>query len=132
MCDPRHRAFSGATSCCNNTAELTAFAQGIRWAYCFIPRDARFRILYDSKHVVCVAIGVAHVWRNIAFVRICNELLFQLKCNIHVSVHVFGHASDAGDECVDTASLGMEASSPKTTFQNFGARVFCSKNNWNN
>ena len=89
------------------------------------PRDARFRILYDSKHVVCVAIGVAHVWRNIAFVRICNEFLFQLKCNNHVSAHVFGHAGDAGDECVDTAaSLGMEASSPKTTFQNFGARVF--------
>ena len=63
MCDPRHRAFSGATSCCNN-AELTGFAEGIRWAYCFISPGARFRILYDSKHVVCVAIGVAHVWRN--------------------------------------------------------------------
>ena len=27
MCDPRHRAFSGATSCCNNTAELTFLQQ---------------------------------------------------------------------------------------------------------
>ena len=126
MCDPRHRAFSGATSCCNNTAELAGFAEGIRWAYCFISRGARFRILYDSKHVVCVTIGVVRVWRNIALVRICNELLFQLKCNIHVSAHVFGHAGDAGDECVDTAaSLGMTGVSSENNVPKFWSkRVF--------
>ena len=30
-CDPRHPAFSGATSCSNNTAELTGFAAALRW-----------------------------------------------------------------------------------------------------
>ena len=30
-CDPRHQAFLGATSCSNNTAELTGFAEVPRW-----------------------------------------------------------------------------------------------------
>ena len=30
-CDPRHPAFLGATACSNNTAELTEFAEAVRW-----------------------------------------------------------------------------------------------------
>ena len=49
------------------------------------------RILYDSKHAARVTIGIAHAKINIALARTCNELLFQLKCNFHVSAHhVFG------------------------------------------
>ena len=63
---------------------------------------------FTTPNTWFVSLGVARVWRIIALVRICNELLFQLKCNIHVSAHDCGHGGDAGDECVDTdASLGM-------------------------
>ena len=30
-CEPRHPAFLGATSCSNHTAELTSFAEDLRW-----------------------------------------------------------------------------------------------------
>ena len=65
VCDPRLPAFLGATSCSNNTAELTGFAEAIRWARSFIPRGARFRILSDSQHAARVTMGVAHAERNI-------------------------------------------------------------------
>ena len=32
VCDPRVLAFLGATSCSNNTAELTGLAEALRWA----------------------------------------------------------------------------------------------------
>ena len=69
-CDRRHPAFLGATSCSNNTAKLTGFAEAPRWII-FIPRGDRVRILYVSKHAARVALGVAHGRRNIAF---CNDL----------------------------------------------------------
>ena len=95
-------------SCSNNTAELTGCAEALRWANSFIPRGARFRIIFDSKHAARVTLGVAHAKRNIELARRCNELLVRLKCNIHVSAHhVFGHAGNAGNECADVASLGM-------------------------
>ena len=93
-CDPRHPAFLGATSCNNNTAELSGFAKAIRRANCLIPRRCSNtrHPCHDSKHALAsfVTIGVAH----------------QLKCNFHVSAHhVFGHS---GNECADTAtSLGI-------------------------
>ena len=92
VCDPRLLAFHGATSCSNNTAELTGFAEATRWASSFIPRGARLRILLDSKHAARVNIGVAHAKRNIAPARICNELLLRLKCkliNNHPFIMVF-------------------------------------------
>ena len=63
MCDPRRLAFLGATSCSNKTAELTGFAEALRWINLFIPRGERVRILYDSKHAAGVALGVAHAQR---------------------------------------------------------------------
>ena len=56
----------GATSCSNNTTELTGFAEGVRWADSFIPRASRFRILCDSKRAARVTLGVAHAKRSIA------------------------------------------------------------------
>ena len=58
-CDPGHLAFLGAISRSNNTAELTGFADALRWIDSFIPRGERVRILYDSKHAARVALGVA-------------------------------------------------------------------------
>ena len=75
VCDPRLPSFLGATSCSNNTAELTGFAEAVRWANSFILRGARLRILFDSKHAARVTVGVAHVKRNIALARTCKELL---------------------------------------------------------
>ena len=37
VCDPRLPAFLGATSCSNNTAELSGFAEAMRWAHSCIP-----------------------------------------------------------------------------------------------
>ena len=85
VCDPRLPAFLGATSCSNNTAELSGLAEAIRWAISFIHRGARLRILFDSKHAARVTIAVAHAKRNIALARTCDELLLRLKCNFHAS-----------------------------------------------
>ena len=46
VCDARLLAFLGATSCINNTTELSGFAEAIRWAKFFILRGARLRILF--------------------------------------------------------------------------------------
>ena len=58
--DPPVPAFPGATSCSNNTAELTGFAEANRWAHFFMPRGERVRTLFDFKHVAHVTLGVAH------------------------------------------------------------------------
>ena len=96
VCDPRVPTFLGATSCSNNTAELTGLAEALR-------------ILFRSKHAARVTLGVAHAKKNIALARRCNELLCRLKCNVHLSAHhVFRHAGNAGNECAGAApSLGM-------------------------
>ena len=109
VCDPGPPAFLRATSCSNNTAELSGFAEAIRWANSFIPRGARLCILFDSKHAARVTVGTAHAKKNLSLARTCNELLLRLTCNFHVSVHhVSGHAGNTGDECADAAaSLGM-------------------------
>ena len=56
VCDLRILAFLGATSCRNSTAELSGFAEALRWANSFIPRGVRLRILFDSKHAASVII----------------------------------------------------------------------------
>ena len=56
VCDPRLPAFLGATSCRNSTAELSGFAEAMRWPNYFIPRAVRLRILFDSKHATSVNI----------------------------------------------------------------------------
>ena len=57
-CDPGHPAFLGATSRSNNTAEVTSFAEALRWIDSFIPCDERVRMLYDSKHAARVALDL--------------------------------------------------------------------------
>ena len=91
------------------------------WLIFLIPRGARVRILYHSKHAVRVTIGVAHAKKNIALARTCNELLLRLKCNFHVPAHlVVGHAGIAGNECADTAtSLGMRRFISENNVPNF-------------
>ena len=118
---PVYQSSLGPTSCGNNTAELTGFAEANRWAVPFIPRGARLRILFDSTHAARVTAGVAHATRNIALSRNCNELLLQLNCNFHVSAHhVFGHAGRAGNECADAAaSLGVRGLISENNVPNF-------------
>ena len=117
MCDLRLPAFLGALSCRNSTAELSGFAEALRWANHFIPRGARLRILCDSKHAASVTIGTAHARRYISSAHTCNRLSVRLKCNFHVSAHhAHGHAGNIGNECADAAaSLGMIVSSPRIT-----------------
>ena len=56
VCDLRTLAFLGATSCSNNTAALSGFAEAMLWANSFVPRGVRLRILFDSKHAASVTI----------------------------------------------------------------------------
>ena len=56
--DSRPPAFLGAKSCSNNTAELTGFAEAIRWANSLIHRGARLRILFWLQ-----TRGPCHDWR---------------------------------------------------------------------
>ena len=103
VCDLRLPAFLGATSCGNNTAELSGFAEGIHWANSFIPRGAR-RILFDSKRAARVTVGTVHAKKNLSLARTCNEHLLRRKCNRHVSAHhVYSHAGKTGNECADAA-----------------------------
>ena len=53
VCDPRILAFLGATSCSNNTAELSGFAEAMLWANSFIPRGVRMRIHAASVTIYC-------------------------------------------------------------------------------
>ena len=69
VCEPRLLAFLGATSCSNNTAELTGLADAQRYASSFIPRGARLRMLSDSKHAARVTRGVTRAKKNIALDR---------------------------------------------------------------
>ena len=87
----------------NNTAELTGFAEAVRWTDSFIPRGERVRILYNSKHVARVAFGVAHAGgRNIALANRCIDLFFRSKGKFHVTIHrVFGNI---GNGCADCAA----------------------------
>ena len=48
-CDPCHLVFLGATSCSNDTAELTGFAEALRWTDYFTSRGERVRILSNLK-----------------------------------------------------------------------------------
>ena len=67
------------------------------------------RILYDSKHVARVALGVAHGCWNTAWANKCNDLDLRSKGKSNIAVHhVLGHAGNAGNECADsTTSLGL-------------------------
>ena len=67
------------------------------------------RILYFSKHVARVALGVAHGCWNIALANKCNDLDLRSKGKSHIAVHhVLGRAGNAGNECADsTTSLGF-------------------------
>ena len=106
MCDPRRPAFLGSTSCSNNTAELTGFAEALRWINFFIHRGERVRILCDSKHAARVAIGVAHARRNISLASNCNDLILRYKGKFHISPHhVYGHAWNKRADIA--ASFGM-------------------------
>ena len=110
VCDLRILAFLGATSCRNSTAELSGFAEALRWANSFIPRGVRLRILFDSKHAASVTVGTAHARRNISSAHTSNKLSVRLKCNFHVSAHhAHGHGGNTGNEFADAAaSLGMK------------------------
>ena len=126
VCDTGLLAFLGVS---NNTAELTGLAEAIRWDDFFIPRVARLRTPFDSKHAARVTLGVAHAKNNIALACTWNTLLLHLECKFHFSAnHVFSHAGNAGNECADVAaSLGIRAwraSSPRTTFLFLGLREF--------
>ena len=56
ICDPRHLAFSGATTSSNNTAELTGLAEAIWWAnFSSLVVD-----VCVSEHAARAALGVAH------------------------------------------------------------------------
>ena len=90
--------------------ELSGFAEAMRWANHFIPRGARLRILFYSKHATSVTIGTAHARRHISSAHTCNKLSVRLKCNFHVPAHhAHGHAGNTGNECADAAaSLGMK------------------------
>ena len=79
------RHFLGATSCSNNNAELTGFAEARRWICFFIPRGEKVRFCSDSKHAARVTIGVDHARRNIASARQCIAVLLRSKCLFSVS-----------------------------------------------
>ena len=66
VCDARLPAFLGALSCSHNAAVFAGFAEAVRWANYFIPRGARLRILFDSKHAARVTNGTAHAERNMS------------------------------------------------------------------
>ena len=48
--------------------------EALKWTEFFIPHGERARILYDSKDVARVALGVAHARRNIALANKCTTL----------------------------------------------------------
>ena len=100
--DPHHPAFLGATSCSNNTAQLTGFCRSPAMdRTLFIPRGEQVRILYDSKHAERVALGVAYANRNSALAHKCNGMVLRSKN------HVFHLHSPC---FFDTrATLGMSA-----------------------
>ena len=107
--NPRHRAFSGATSCSNNTAELSGLAEALRWICFLIPRGEWGRFFQDSKHAARVTLGVAHARRNIALARKCNELLLRSRYFFHIWFHhVFSHEGNADNECADAAASWHE------------------------
>ena len=81
-CDLHYAGFSGATSCSNNTAELTGFAEKLEWNDFFTPRGERARILHDSKHAARVTLGVAQAKRNIALAHKSNDLFFAVEVQI--------------------------------------------------
>ena len=72
MCDPRHPAFLGASSCSNSTAELTGFAEALKWTESHVQRVL---ILFDSRHSARFAVSVAHAGRNIALAEKRNDLV---------------------------------------------------------
>ena len=129
LCDPQLPAILGATTCSNNTAELTGLAEalrereGERGGNFFMPRGERVRILFDSKHAARVTLGVADA-KKIALARSCNELLLRLRCKFHISVHhVFGHAGNAGNQCDDIAATsGMKGFVSESNVPLFWAR----------
>ena len=82
--------FLGATSCSNNNAELTGFAEARRWICFFILRGKRVLFFFttNSKHAARVTLGVDHARRNIASARQCIELLLRSKCLFSVSLFI--------------------------------------------
>ena len=62
------------------------------------PRGELVRILFECKHAARVALGVAHVERNIALANTCNDIVSRSKGRFLISVnHAFIHASNAGN-----------------------------------
>ena len=79
VCGAQHPAFFGATSCCNNTAELTGFAEAIRWIN-FLTRLVNVCvILHETKDAARVAFGFAHDRRYISLAGKCNDLVLRSK-----------------------------------------------------
>ena len=112
VCDARLLAFLGATSCSNNTTELSGFAEAIRWAKFFILRVCSFAHSFlnpNTRSVLLLALPTLQ--RTFLWTSTFNELILRLTCNVPASSHhVYGHAVNTGNECADAAvSLGMKA-----------------------
>ena len=66
VCGVRHPAFLGATSCSDNTAELTGLAEVLRWIGFFLPRGERVRFV-GAEHAAPVSFGVTHARKKRCF-----------------------------------------------------------------
>ena len=93
----------GAPTCCNNTAELSGFAEDIFLVgFLFSSRCS------PTPNAARVTLVAVHAEKNISLDR-TSYILFRWKCKFHISAHLFyGHAGKTGNECVDAAAvLGM-------------------------
>ena len=107
-CHRCHPAFQGASACTSNTAELSSFAEAIRFCHDVVTRGAWVLIFYDSKHAARLALRVAHAKRNIAHSHAFDTHQLKAGSTEYISVNnVFSHAGNVGDEWADiAASLG--------------------------
>ena len=104
------RAFSGARTHSNNTAELTAMFEALAFLG---PRgpvtpDERSYIFYDSMHAAGICLGTIQARTHVQLAHACQQSMIRVQHRLRFTMqHVFGHSGKLGKECADhAAALG--------------------------
>ena len=120
-----HLAFAGAGNHSNNTAEMSAVIEALSFLGLrgLVARDAKSRIVYDSKHDAGVCLGTDQARTQQLMLKVQHRLRLTMQ-------HVYGHTGNLGNECADHAAalgaLGFVSSrnlSTRWVRHNFGTAV---------